>query len=116
MRKVAVATAALWASAANAQYTVEILHSPLVPAASSYGAGAGGGQLVGHTNLFLAGPSHALLWEGAAKSLVDLHPPGWDASFAVGTDGKRQVGWRESHSGFTGQFATMWNRTAKSWV
>jgi hypothetical protein len=101
---------------AQAQYTVEILHSGLVPAANSYGAGAGGGQQVGHTNLFLVGPSHALLWEGSAKSLVDLHPSGWDASYAMATDGKRQVGWRESHSGNIGQFATMWSGTSKSWV
>src|SRR5688500_52774 len=117
MRKaVAAAACALCSAVACAQYTVEILNWPLVPAASSYGAGAGGGQQVGHTNLFLAGPSHALLWEGSAKSLVDLHPSGWDASYAMATDGKRQVGWRESHSGNTGQFATMWSGTSESWV
>jgi hypothetical protein len=101
---------------AGAQYTVEILHSPLVPAPNSYGAGAGGGQQVGHTNLFLAGPSRALLWEGTAKSLVDLHPAGWDASYAMATDGKRQVGWRERHTGQAGQFATMWSGSATGWV
>ena len=116
MRKVVVATAALCAGVAQAQYTVEILHSPLVPSGSSYGAGAGGGQQVGHTNLFLVGPSHALMWEGSAKSLVDLHPVGWDASYAMATDGKRQVGWRERHTGQAGQFATMWSGTSKSWV
>jgi hypothetical protein len=115
-KSLAIALAAAVSSVGSAQYTVEILHSPLVPAASSYGAGAGGGQQVGHTNLFLAGPSHALLWEGTAKSLIDLHPAGWDASYAMGTDGKRQVGWRERHTGQTGQFATMWSGTAKSWV
>src|SRR5687767_12705130 len=117
MRKaVAAAACALCSAVACAQYTVEILNSPLVPAASSYGAGAGGGQQVGHTNLFLAGPSHALLWEGTAKSLVDLHPAGWDASYAMATDGVRQVGWRERHTGTTGQFATMWSGSAKGWV
>ena len=116
MRKVIIAAAiALCVGSVHAQYQVEILHSPLVPAASSYGAGAGGGQQVGHTNLFLAGPSHALLWSGSANSLVDLHPAGWDASYAMATDGIRQVGWRESHTGNTGQFATIWNGSAKSW-
>jgi hypothetical protein len=116
MRKVLLLVAFVCGSAAHAQYTVEILHSPLVPAGSSYGAGAGGGQQVGHTNLFMAGPSHALLWEGTAKSLVDLHPAGWDASYAMGTDGKRQVGWRERHTGQAGQFATMWSASSKGWV
>ena len=110
------AAAALCAGVANAQYTAEVLHSPLVPAGNSYGTGAGGGQQVGHTNLFLAGPSHALLWEGTAKSLIDLHPAGWDASYAMATDGNRQVGWRERHTGLTGQFATMWNGSSKNWV
>ncbi len=116
MRKRATIIAVLLSGVANAQYTVEILHSPLVPAANSYGAGAGGGQQVGHTNLFLVGPSHALLWEGSAQSLVDLHPAGWDASYAMATDGKRQVGWRERHTGNIGQFATMWSGSSKSWV
>jgi len=113
MRKRATIIAVLLSGVANAQYTVEILHSPLVPAANSYGAGAGGGQQVGHTNLFLTGPSHALLWEGSAKSLVDLHPAGWDASYAMATDGKRQVGWRQDQ---VAQRATMWSGSAKGWV
>ncbi|MDQ2985171.1 MAG: hypothetical protein M3R13_00445 [Armatimonadota bacterium] len=113
MRARALALTLLCAGVANAQYTVEILHSPLVPATSSYGAGAGGGQQVGHTNLFLVGPSHALLWEGSAKSLVDLHPAGWDASYAMATDGKRQVGWRQDQ---VAQRATMWSGSAKGWV
>ncbi len=116
VRKRVVALGLLLASVANAQYTVEVLHSPLVPAANSYGAGAGSGQQVGHTNLFLFGPSRALLWEGSAKSLVDLHPAGWDASYAMATDGKHQVGWRERHTGNVGQFATMWSGSAKSWI
>lgn len=116
MRFATLMVTLLCTGVANAQYTVEILHSPLVPAANSYGAGAGGGQQVGHTNLFLAGPSRALLWEGSAKSLVDLHPAGWDASYAMATDGKRQVGWRERHTGNIGQFATMWSGSAKGWV
>jgi len=101
---------------AQAQYTVEILHSPLVPSGSSYGAGAGGGQQVGHTNQFLAGPSHALLWSGTANSLVDLHPAGWDASYAFATDGMRQVGWRETQTGQPAQFATLWSGSSKGWV
>lgn len=71
---------------------------------------------MGHTNQFLAGPSHALLWQGTANSLIDLHPAGWDASYAMATDGVRQVGWRERHTGQTGQFATMWSGSAKGWV
>lgn len=74
------------------------------------------GSRLGIPTLFLAGPSHALLWEGSAKSLVDLHPAGWDASFAVGTDGDRQVGWRERHTGAVGSFATMWGGSPKGWV
>ena len=56
------------------------------------------------------------MWEGSAKSLVDLHPVGWDASYAMATDGKRQVGWREQHTGQAGQFATMWSGSSKNWV
>ncbi len=71
---------------------------------------------MGHTNLFLFGTSRALLWEGTAKSLTDLHPTGWDASYAMATDGNRQVGWRERHTGNIGQFATMWSGSSKGWV
>ncbi|MBA3725034.1 MAG: hypothetical protein H0W86_00945 [Armatimonadetes bacterium] len=48
---------------------------------------AGDGQQVGHTNTFLVGPSHALLWSGTAESFVDLHPKGWGASYAMAASG-----------------------------
>ncbi|MDQ2986074.1 MAG: hypothetical protein M3R13_05065 [Armatimonadota bacterium] len=97
------------------QYTVEVLHSPAVPSPRSFGWGAGGGQQVGHTNIFLSGPSNALLWNGSAKSFVNLHPAGFDASYAFDAEGGKQVGWRELH--FPGRaFATMWSGSAEGWT
>ncbi|MDQ2986792.1 MAG: hypothetical protein M3R13_08740 [Armatimonadota bacterium] len=111
----AAAAALLVPAIVVAQYTVEVLHSPAVPSPFSFGWGAGGGQQVGHTNIFLSGPSNALLWNGTAGSFVNLHPAGFDASYAMAAEGGRQVGWRELH--FPGRaFATMWAGSAKGWT
>ncbi|MDQ2986098.1 MAG: hypothetical protein M3R13_05185 [Armatimonadota bacterium] len=112
----AAAAALLLPAIVAAQYNVEVLHSPAVPSVRSYGWGAGGGQQVGHTNIFLGGPSNALLWNGTAGSFVNLHPVGFDASYGMAADGGRQVGWREVHSPIAHAYATMWSGTAKSWT
>ncbi|MGI8923800.1 MAG: hypothetical protein ACR2HJ_07140 [Fimbriimonadales bacterium] len=99
-----------------AQYKVEVLHPDGV-GPRSFGMGAGGGQQVGHTNLFQIGPSHALLWSGSQESFIYLHPAGWDGSYAMGVSGGKQIGYRERSSGQgRGQFATLWSGSAKSWV
>jgi hypothetical protein len=38
------------------------------------------------------GDGHALLWEDSAESVVDLHPAGFDYSWAFATSGSQQVG------------------------
>ncbi|MDQ2985607.1 MAG: hypothetical protein M3R13_02660 [Armatimonadota bacterium] len=114
MKGRAVVLVFLAVAACQAQYNAHVLHSPAVPSPFSFGAGAGGGQQVGHTNIILNGPSNALLWSGTAGSLVNLHPAGFAASYAMDTDGTNQIGWRVV-AGF-GAFATMWSGTAESWV
>jgi hypothetical protein len=74
MKGIVCLLATLSAATCQAQYNAHVLHSPAVPSPFSFGAGAGGGQQVGHTNIILNGPSNALLWNGSAGSLVNLHP------------------------------------------
>ncbi|MEY2430110.1 MAG: hypothetical protein QOJ40_2995, partial [Verrucomicrobiota bacterium] len=57
---------------------------------------------------------HALLWSGTAGSAVDLHPSGFDNSYALGISGSQQVGY-----GYTSgviQHALLWSGTAESVV
>ncbi|MGI8923965.1 MAG: hypothetical protein ACR2HJ_08010 [Fimbriimonadales bacterium] len=116
MRRVSIFLLIASCCAGQAQYQVEVLHPDGV-GPRSYGTGAGGGQQVGHMNLFKVGASHALLWSGSQESFVDLHPAGWDGSYAVGVDGGKQIGYRERSFGQgRGQFATLWSGSATSWV
>lgn len=71
---------------------------------------------MGHSNIFLSGPSHAIMWSGSPESLVDLHPAGFDSSYAMGAGGGRQVGFREVWQPQVRSFATMWSGSAASWV
>ena len=75
------------AGGARAQYMATILNPPPFDAAA---LGAAGGKQVGGVSPF--GTSHALLWSGSAASAVDLHPAGFDYSYARGISGGSQVG------------------------
>jgi hypothetical protein len=47
------------------------------------------GRQVGYGEIGATGPTHALLWNGTAESVVDLHgflPPGFQTSKAQGID------------------------------
>lgn len=57
--------------------------------------------------------THAILWNGNTSSLVDLHPDGYDYSFAGSVHGKNQVGWV---GGPSSQHAALWQGTAESFV
>lgn len=54
---------------------------------------------------------HALLWRGSAASAVDLHPRGFDFTWAVATAGGREVGYGDI-SGHT--HALLWHGSAAS--
>lgn len=96
-------------------YNAVVLHGPGVPFSISYGWGIEGGQQVGHSNIFLTGGSHALLWSGSPQSLVNLHPAGFHNSFAMGADGGRQIGYAEMENPFR-QNAILWSGSAQSYV
>jgi hypothetical protein len=56
---------------------------------------------------------HAVLWTGSPASVVDLHPSGFDTSYATGVSSGQQVG-----EGFTGgqYHALLWTGSAASVV
>ena len=60
--------------------------------------------------------SHALLWFHTAVSVVDLHPAGFDDSYATGVSETKQVGWGRlvSPSGVTTTHALVWSGSAGS--
>jgi hypothetical protein len=77
-----------------------------------------GPQQVGFGDGPTPGFAHALLWNGSAASIVDLHPtrlPGFTVSFAQGTNGAQQVGWASTSNTVPGH-AMLWNGTADSAV
>lgn len=82
---------------------------------------AGGMQQVGNAGVIEAGGSvrqHASLWEGSADSWVDLHPAGFEVSFATGVDAGTQVGWvQDSIIASPAQRieASIWSGSATSW-
>jgi hypothetical protein len=57
---------------------------------------------------------HALLWNGTAASVVDLHPAGWDWSYATGVKSGTQVGYGVQTAGFSDVQAFLWHGTATS--
>ncbi|MCW5946064.1 MAG: PEP-CTERM sorting domain-containing protein [Fimbriimonadales bacterium] len=106
-RKTAITLALVALHAYAIGYNAVVLHGPGVPFPFSYGWGIGGGQQVGHSNIFLTGGSHALLWSGSPESLIDLHPAGFDNSYALAAEGGRQVGHVELENPFRAR-AVMW--------
>ena len=51
------------------------------------------GVQVGHGRSTADFETHAILWRGSADSAVDMHPPGFQISLAVDTDGQTAVGY-----------------------
>ena len=79
--------------------------TPLTAPPETWAVGIHGSSIVGHAR----GTRDALLWQGAARELVQLEPTGADSSFALATNGVAQVGSVESH-------AAIWHGTAASVV
>ena len=52
-----------------------------------------GGVYVGRGGGIATNGAHALAWFDAANDVVDLHPDGFESSFAVGVSNNSQVGW-----------------------
>jgi hypothetical protein len=84
--------------------------------------GVGGGQQVGAVSAVIVLDqqpflwtvfTHAGLWSGTAASWIDLHPQGFDTSYAYGVDAGRQVGQVINSSS---SHAALWNGSAVSWV
>lgn len=104
---------ALWWDAAGNRVD---LHSAIF--ASTEAIATNGPQQVGFGDGPTPGSAHALLWNGSAASVVDLHParlPGFTVSFAQGTNGAQQVGWASTSNTVPGH-AMLWNGTADSAV
>jgi hypothetical protein len=60
--------------------------------------------------------SYALMWSGTAASVVELHPPGFDSSTAIGVSGGAQVGYGRGPATVDVDHALLWNGTAASMV
>jgi len=83
---------------------------------SSRAEGVSSGQQVGYGDGSATGGQwHALLWQGTANSVVDLHPSGLIWSVAVDISGSQQVGWGYG-STIGGQHALLWWGTPDSVV
>ena len=73
-----------------------------------------GGQQVGYASPSYYSQPHAALWSGSASSFVDLHPTGWDQSYAYGVAGGQQVRYAVPYGG--NDRAALWSGSASSFV
>jgi hypothetical protein len=108
--------ALLWPSGASAS-VVDLQPTNLPDIVTSAAFAVSGGQQVGRGVSGTTHLEHAILWNGAANSAVDLHPAGavaaGDWSEANATDGSHQVGFVLNHDK---GHAALWSGTAASWV
>ncbi|MFC1795083.1 hypothetical protein ACFL3Q_16040 [Planctomycetota bacterium] len=104
-------------TAAQAKYSVTILH-PTFSFDGTSAWGVSGGQQVGKGyGIVTGGDYHALLWSGSASTVKDLHPAGFDSSWADGVSGGQQVGAGEITVGdVLEDHALLWSGTAESVV
>jgi probable HAF family extracellular repeat protein len=104
------------AAAAAPAYKVTVLPPPAGFWNSISVWGVSGASLVGSGEPFECGfCQHALLWNGTAESVVDLHPSGFRWSEARAVSGASQVGFGLGPSA-NGFHALLWNGTAESVV
>lgn len=75
--------------------------------------GIAGGQQVGAAQSNVDGNNHAVLWNGSAAGVVDLHPAGALNSSADATDVSQQVGTVLGNGRYT---AALWQGTAATYV
>ncbi len=117
--QIVIACIVLLTSAGSARavtYKATLLH----PAdyIDSFAQGVSGGSQVGYGRGPGAGhgiDSHALLWNSAADSKIDLHPAGFNRSVANGVSSAYQVGWAGGGPVPNGGVhAHLWNGTATS--
>jgi len=87
----AVLGLALITTSASAQWSVVKLHPEQVNASLSVIRGSSGNQQAGSI-LSETFQSRAALWTGSAESYVDLHPEGFNASFALANGDGQQGG------------------------
>ena len=103
------------AAAAAPAYKVTVLLPPAGFGGVEVSGVSGASQVGSGTPLDCFHCRHALLWNGTAESVVDLHPSGFSWSQARGVSGASQVGFglgpptNEVH-------ALLWNGTAESVV
>jgi hypothetical protein len=116
--------ALLWAGTPE---SVVDLHPTSLPGANapgdqrSWAVDTDGVSQVGHADLIipLGGGSyrseiHALLWQGTAASVVDLHPTGWDWSYAIGVKNGSQAGYGVQDLDSSPVTALVWHGSASS--
>lgn len=82
-----------------------------------------GTSQVGYVDLLLplgggsyTSETHAVLWHGTGQSAIDLHPQGWDVSYAYGVKNNTQVGYGIQTAGFSSITAFVWHGSAESRV
>ena len=94
-----------------------MLNAP-APLADAEGRGAGAGQAVGTGRIpgsAYPTDTHAVLWPKIGGG-VDLHPPGFRHSAALGTDGLRQVGHGNGPPTRFARHALLWRGSAADYV
>ncbi len=117
------AHAVLWFGSPRSQvdlHTGPYLATSLTSVNAATNTQVGGGSL--NTKVLVNGveitraQSHALLWHGTVKSLVDLNPAGWIDSFATQFGTLHQIGYADKSDGNNGGFshAMIWTGTAAS--
>ncbi len=110
--------ALLWSGSADS--TIDL--NPISGFDSTRAYGVSGNQQVGYgygaaTHSDDGDHYHALLWNGTASSIVDLHPtnfPAFTDSWAYGTNGTQQVGGASTQIVAAPVHAMLWNGTADS--
>ncbi len=89
---------------------------------ASYALAIGDGEVVGYVGGYdfdMGGHyTHAVLWnaESPYSGLVDLHPTGYQYSYAYGVGGGQQVGYVAGPSTFNYPQAALWSGSAESFV
>src|SRR4051812_10392299 len=79
----------------------------------TYGLGSGSGQEVGMT---LGTGYFATLWNGTSNAAVNLHPSGFNGSYALATDGATQVGYAFGPTTNSYTHAARWSGSAASFI
>jgi hypothetical protein len=99
-------------------YEAMLLNAP-APLAEGEGRGAGAGQAVGTGRIpgsAYPTDTHAVFWPKPGGAGVDLHPPDFRHSAALGTDGLQQVGHGNGPPTRFARHALLWRGSANVYI